>query len=327
MQLFQPGKIGNPWGPVVEGQVVGVNYAFLPDPPLEMRRQSKMKKVKVLAGLNLDDGAYYIPNLPNLIDGVTQAQFENILREFLQTRLVEDYTSVFRALQFQYTYWPVVRNATYTRKELMELMSDFMFGSALNDVLEFQVRFNTVYFYVFKYRSWNDYTPPWRGVSQGEELQYVFGFPFINDSYINLTGIFPRQEYDFSDRNISEYMISMVTNFTARGDPTPRDEPIRWFRNTTWLEYNLVNHSYLSISNKSENLVNYRQTDYGFWRDYFPVISGTGYYLTKTKTDQPETADIYEMMTYALAAVGALLIIIVVVMCIVLIRKSAVRKY
>ena len=45
----------------------------------------------------------------------------------------------------------------------------------------------------------------------------MFGFPFINDTYINLTGIYPRQEYDFADRNISEYMISMVTNFTARG--------------------------------------------------------------------------------------------------------------
>lgn len=55
------------------------------------------------------------------------------------------------------------------------------------------------------------------GVSHGEELQYMFGFPFINETYMNLTGIYPRQEYDYPDRNISEYMISMLTNFTARG--------------------------------------------------------------------------------------------------------------
>ena len=57
---FQPGKIGNPWGPVVDGQLVGINFAFLPDPPLDMRRQSRMKQVKILAGQNLDDGAYFI---------------------------------------------------------------------------------------------------------------------------------------------------------------------------------------------------------------------------------------------------------------------------
>ena len=55
------------------------------------------------------------------------------------------------------------------------------------------------------------------GVAHGDELPYVFGYPFINDTYINLTGIYPRQEYDFADRNISEYMITMITNFTARG--------------------------------------------------------------------------------------------------------------
>ena len=55
------------------------------------------------------------------------------------------------------------------------------------------------------------------GVAHGDELPYVFGYPFINDTYINLTGIYPRQEYDFADRNISEYMITLITNFTARG--------------------------------------------------------------------------------------------------------------
>ena len=56
----QPGSIGNPWGPVVDGQLVGVNYAFLPDHPRQMRRQGRMRDVKVLAGMNMDDGSYFI---------------------------------------------------------------------------------------------------------------------------------------------------------------------------------------------------------------------------------------------------------------------------
>ena len=46
---------------------------------------------------------------------------------------------------------------------VIQMMSDYMFGSAMSEMMEFQVRFNTLYAYVFKYRSWRSYTPPWRG--------------------------------------------------------------------------------------------------------------------------------------------------------------------
>lgn len=55
------------------------------------------------------------------------------------------------------------------------------------------------------------------GVAHGQDLQYVFGLPYFNETYINMTGLRPRQEYDLNDRNISEYMINMFTNFTTRG--------------------------------------------------------------------------------------------------------------
>ena len=57
------------------------------------------------------------------------------------------------------------------------------------------------------------------GVAHGQDLQYVFGFPYINETYLELFGVYPRQEYDldFSDRNISEHMISLFTNFSDSG--------------------------------------------------------------------------------------------------------------
>ena len=60
-------------------------------------------------------------NLPNLIDGVSQSQFGNILREFLYYRDIEDFNNVFSALEFQYTYWPLIKNETYIRQELIEV--------------------------------------------------------------------------------------------------------------------------------------------------------------------------------------------------------------
>lgn len=57
------------------------------------------------------------------------------------------------------------------------------------------------------------------GVAHGQELQYLFGMPYINQTYKELFGVYPRQEYDmdFTDRNVSEYFISLITNFTDSG--------------------------------------------------------------------------------------------------------------
>ena len=48
----------------------------------------------------------------------------------------------------------------------------------------------------------------------------MFGFPYINETYLDIFGVYPRQEYDiydFTERNISEYMISLFTNFSNSG--------------------------------------------------------------------------------------------------------------
>ncbi|XP_067665939.1 cholinesterase-like isoform X1 [Haliotis asinina] len=326
--MMKPGKVGNPWGPVVDGQVLGVDYSFLPDPPSTIRKQGRFKKMQVLAGLVLDEGSFFIPNLQNLLDGVTPAQFDNILKEFLRDRGIVDMSNAIDALSYEYTYWPEPKNYSQVRQMLTDLMSDYMFGTGINEMLRSQVIFNTTYFYVFKYKSWNDYLPPWRGVAHGQDLQYVFGLPYFNETYVNMTGLRPRQEYDLNDRNISEYMINMFTNFTARGDPTPRDRPIKDFRNATWLGYNPTNHSYLSITNKSENLTNFRQKQYAFWTEYFPKVSGRDLFAFGT-TQSPETEKTspYEISTWALVAGGALMIIIIIAVCIVLARKTRTKNY
>lgn len=57
---MKPGRIGNPWGPVVDGPTVGVDYAFLPEHPAELQAQGRRLKIPLLAGMVLDEGAFYI---------------------------------------------------------------------------------------------------------------------------------------------------------------------------------------------------------------------------------------------------------------------------
>ena len=76
----------------------------------------------------------------------------------------------------------------------------------------------------------------------------------------------------------TEYIVNLKCwniNFVCFSfrNPTPKTfDTAKHFKNVTWLQYNLFNHSYLEIGNKSHNLMNFRQNFYGFWRQYFPQL-------------------------------------------------------
>ncbi|GFR78948.1 neuroligin-4, Y-linked [Elysia marginata] len=323
-----PGRIGNPWAPVVDGPIVGVNYAFLSEHPALLRRQVGQKKVSLMVGMVKDEGAFFIPNLPNLIDGVTEPQFSNIIDEFIRYRNVEKPIALKDAIEFQYTYWPQPSNYSFIRKKLIEMMGDYMFGAAISETIRQHVQHSTVYSYVFEYSSLRNYVPQWRGVSHGQDMDYIFGLPFINETYRELLGIFPRQYYDYSDRNISEYMINMITNFTSSGEPTPEGEQIKNFRNVRWWHYNKENHTYLCINNKSRNLDSYRQNEFHFWNDYYPKLAGYSiYYRSQPASENPAKTSSFELATWSLAAACGVLLFTVICLAILLCWRSRTKKY
>ncbi|XP_062582093.1 acetylcholinesterase-like isoform X1 [Saccostrea cucullata] len=312
---LRPGSVGNPWGPVVDGSLVGTVAAFLPDHPKQMRELYNFKPIVVMGGLNKDDGSFFIPNLPTLDEGIQKIQFDNIINEFLSDRGVRD--SVTRdAMIYQYTYWPQPKNQTMILHKTVDMMSDYMFGTGMNEAMRFQTAKNKTFFYVFNYFSWNDYLPYYRGVAHGQELQYIFGFPFINQTYTNILGLYPRQQYDYADRNMSEYMMTLWTNFSSYGDPTPRRFNLINFKNVTWREHNIYNHSYFYISNSSYNYTNFRQKDYGFWSTYFPQLASRPQTIVTTAPLQ-DTSENFQVSTWSLTALSSLLVIIIIALCIV----------
>ncbi|XP_060583528.1 cholinesterase 1-like, partial [Ruditapes philippinarum] len=190
------GTVGNPWGPVVDGPHQGAQYAFLTELPKSMREQGRFQRLRVMAGLVKDDGSYFIPNMPSLESGMSPTQFDNVLLEFLRDRGVADMINAMEALRFEYSYWPQRSNYSWVRQEAIEMMSDYLFGTGMDETIRAQNLYNKTYFYVFNYKSRYDYLPTWRGVAHGQELQYLFGFPYFNETYTDLFGVYPRQEYD-----------------------------------------------------------------------------------------------------------------------------------
>ena len=64
---------------------------------------------------------------------------------------------------------------------------------------------------------YNTTVPLCLGVSYSAALPYVFGFPYLNETVVNETELIPRQWYDYEDRNISDWMMYLWTNFAKYG--------------------------------------------------------------------------------------------------------------
>lgn len=177
----------------------------------------------------------------------------------------------------------------------------------LDSVIKQHAKFSKSYFYVFEYDSLNQPEPYCKGKSQGS-LPYLFGVPFMNETKLNETSMVPRQMYDYDDRNISLFFSSMLSNFTAYGNPTPN-----LMRNITWEPFTEQNRTYMAVNYFPYLWNDYRQTKYGFWREYLPMIALQDYYYP-TATPTPAG---YEYV-YSSWGMGSFLFIFLIILGVVI---------
>jgi len=242
--------------------------------------------------------------------------FRDILYNMVYKRraFLRNVDETVNALEFEYTFWSRPDNKTAVRQNLIDLWSDLMYGWCVDAVLKSHASAvadiynppNYVYSYTFEYRSPYEVLPLWQGIPHGKDVEYLFGYPFINDTWGNITGIIPQQwEYHYNDRNISEFVQDMWANFTKYSIPT-----IEFTRNVSWFPLTLTNLSYLRIMEISYMDTNYRQNHFGFWRDYFPHLSAQ-WPITTTQQPTPRPLREFEVATWSMTC-GAILLIFVI---------------
>ena len=78
---------------------------------------------------------------------------------------------------------------------------------------------------------------------------------------MNLTVL---QKYDDIDRNVSDMVITLFTNFAKYGNPTP--QPVR---GVSWEEFNSSRKAYLRIHSVPEMAINFQPTRMAFWNGYY----------------------------------------------------------
>ncbi|CAH1773569.1 unnamed protein product [Owenia fusiformis] len=306
----RPGTVENPWAPVQDGI-----YNFLPETPIDLRYSETFSKVPMMIGFNRHDGAekanYTIRNLEN---GLEESAYQQAICQYLDDYRIYHLDNAFEAIHFHYSWHAEPNNDTARREMLYDLYTDHRFGSPADTLIRKQMDHAETYMYMFGYRSYQEEKSPyWMGITKESEVQYTLGFPLINITTENYTRI-ETPYYDWMDQNISDFMVTLWTNYIKDGVPTPYR-----IRNVTWEPYNMYNLTYLWVDEWPENRIRYRQKYYSFWQDYFPQISERVINIvTATPTAIGRE---YRYSTWGMTAFTGLLLIFIIVMSILLWRQ------
>ncbi|KAJ7384153.1 hypothetical protein OS493_023481 [Desmophyllum pertusum] len=246
----------NVWRPVVDGD-------FLPDTPENLRKSGKFNDVQLIAGFTSQEGAYFFPSQ---IYKVTPKRFKEqviftltyILNRYGQTwtpqAKIPD--SLIDAVVFMNTPWPYSEDLYKVKQGFSDLVTDSCVAEPAHTSLTSHSKQSPAYLYEFAYRSKLNPAPEWLGVRHKDDTPYQFGFPLMNLTVL--------QNYTEADRNISDMIITLFTNFAKYGNPTR--EPVR---GVTWERFNQSHLAYIRILEQPTMNSNYQPEKMAFWREYY----------------------------------------------------------
>ena len=249
-----PVKEVNVWRPIVDEN-------FLPDTPRNLRKAGRFHYVPYMAGFTSREGSYFFPEL---LDSVTPANFRsytetvfyNIGNKYGQMLKGNLPQSLLDAITLLYTPWSDQQDHIKTKVGLADAVGDFTMTAPTHTDLALHSTHAPVFLYEFAHRSNLSPRPVWKGVAHKDDTPYEFGFPLMNLTVL--------QQYNDADRNISDMLITLFTNFAKYGNPTP--QPVL---GVTWEEFNSSHNAYIRIQRQLEMAVNYRPTKMAFWNNYY----------------------------------------------------------
>ncbi len=249
-----------------------VDKHFLQDSPINLRKAGKFQKLPTIAGFVSNEGSF-------LLQG-NSVYNKTIFRRFIEEHMIngmehsaERKPLLVDAVEFQYTRWPRENNSTKIRESIIDAFTDYYVVAPTYASVTFQSQHCPTWLYEFRHRSDHSPKQKWEGVAHGDITAYVFGVPLLN-------GTSPHP-YTADDRNISDFMVTVYTNFVKFGNTTP--EPVHGI---TWKNFELNDQAYLRIEANPQMLRDFKALKVAFWNDYLPELSNS--LIEKSKCQGPD---------------------------------------
>ncbi|CAH1772614.1 unnamed protein product, partial [Owenia fusiformis] len=294
--------------PVVDG-LYGIpeKDAFLHDTPPNLREKNEFAKVNIMSGLTTEDGSLYvpavIPDIWDFPDGYSRTEFlerlKNMSYEFSDPSISE---VIYQAMSFEYSTYPHVDDAKGNRDRLVELFTDVGFTHGIDLQLLNHNQFNSTYEYVIGMVTSNVTGAEgiddlhWIGNPHSGDLPYVWGWPMLQDNQAVmdqtgqsslLAGVVGWNE---QDKNVSDFVMTLWTNFAKHGNPTPT--PVN---NVTWKQFTPAERNFLYIDRPGEHepRKDYRVHQLAFWQRFVPwILNQTSDATTPASPPTPTTTTV-----------------------------------
>ena len=249
-----PVNVVNVWRPIVDGD-------FLLDTPTNLRNAGKFHDVPYMAGFTSREGSYFFPHVlakvtPENFRYYTDKIFYNIGNKYGQVLNDNLPKPILDTIELLYMPWEDKLNHIKVKWGISDEVGDFTMTAPIHKDLVLHSRNAPVYMYEFDHRSRLNPSPLWKGTAHKDDTPYQFGFPLRNLTVL--------QHYDDVDRNVSDMVVTLFTNFAKYGNPTP--QPVR---GVLWEGFNKSHKAYLVIHSKPEMAVNFRPTKMAFWNEFY----------------------------------------------------------
>ncbi|XP_054720718.1 acetylcholinesterase-1-like [Uloborus diversus] len=197
-----------------------IGDALMPTNPRVAVRNLQFHDVDVLIGNNQDEGAFELPVFKPELFGPFGEKNPRINKTFGSTiipQIISSFPAPEAAVQWylgglqEYDY-------DYIRSQVYHAFGDYiLFCPAVYFAESYARKGNSVYYYYFNHRSSETPWADWMGVVHTDEIPFVFGRPL--DGADTEEKSF-EAHYTSPEKQLSEEMISMWTNFAKFGMPS-----------------------------------------------------------------------------------------------------------
>ncbi|XP_071941121.1 acetylcholinesterase-like [Antedon mediterranea] len=252
-----------------------LDYSFIPDDPRKLLKNGNFKQCNVMLGTCKDEGTLltvraFPLEVPRDNPVVRKQRFHNALVDGYI--YASDDPAVIEAVEQQYTDWSEADdpNANYFY-HFIDMDTDEAFLCPTDYTARAHARYgHDVWMYQLRYLPSNSVwwdLPTWKGVAHAEELQYVFGYPFIPE--VNHTYGNGQEEID-----LSKAMMKSWGNFAKTGNPNKENmnDITTTSDNEPWMPYTVPGLSFRIFNSTLTNDNALRAEYCSFWNNYIPRL-------------------------------------------------------
>nr|XP_019536645.2 pyrethroid hydrolase Ces2a-like [Aedes albopictus] len=263
------------WGPVVDSGLSNITTPFIPDFPMMLVHQGKLRKVPLLLGHTDMEEGLELAMGDMLEHGIGAEMFETLLGDAVMMDLNQlDFNDtlcggnmdiVMDAVQFQYKPYPPTTDPMKLRRRYIEFATERKFVAPTIELAMHMSQLAETYVYRFDIKPRTEAAmkgiPEWMGVPHNFELIFLWGLPY----WLMLTD---GAQWDSADKRVADIVMTLWANFAKFTNPTQVGVYIKWDTFTN-------DEPGVLIIDRSFNMSDHSTMSFGavkFWNQYYPNV-------------------------------------------------------